>query len=181
MKKHIGIICLAAFLAGVWAVPGWGGLKEVATSSTPLEEKIENIIRDYGEAIEKWDVEKALSFFAEDATLVTPEGTFKGKEELRRYLMWSAQSIPDLMVTDTGIGLMVKGNKAVYEHVYKGTIEGVKCEWLAICVYELSDEKIQHLRSVYDRLSTAKQAVRERWLAKIVINYIVKRTEKGLR
>jgi len=143
------------------------------------EEKIESVIRDYGEAIEKRDVEKALSFFAEDSTWVTPEGTFKGKEELKRYLTWSFQSVPDLTITDTGIGIMVKGDKAVYEHIFAGTIEGVKTEWLAICVYEFSDEKIQHLRTVYDRLSTAKR-VAKGWLAKRMISSIVKRAEKGL-
>ena len=50
------------FLAGVWVVPGWADPKELSTSSTSLEEKIESIIREYGEAIKKRDVEKALSF-----------------------------------------------------------------------------------------------------------------------
>ncbi len=143
------------------------------------EEKIESVMRDYIAALVKRDVEKALSFFAEDATLVTPEGTFKGKEELKRYLTWSAQSVPDLTVTDAGIGIMVQENRAVYEHVLAGTIEGVKCEWLGMCVYEFSDEKIQHLRTVHDRLSTAKQ-VTKGWLAKRIVSSIIKRAEKGL-
>jgi ketosteroid isomerase-like protein len=36
------------------------------------EEKIESIVRDFGEAFVKRDVEKMLSFFAEDAVWVSP-------------------------------------------------------------------------------------------------------------
>lgn len=144
------------------------------------EEKIESIMRDFVKAFTKRDVEKAVSFFTEDATWTTPEGTFKGKEELKRYLTWLAQSTPDLTVTDSGIGIMVQGNKGVYEHIFAGTREGVRGEMLVMCVYEFSDEKIQHARSVYDRLSLAKQ-VSKGWLAKRVVNCVVKRAEKGLR
>jgi len=144
------------------------------------EKKIESLMRDYIEAVVKKDVEKALSLFAEDAVYVTPEGTFKGKKELKRYLTWSAQSVPDLTVRDAGIEIVVKGNKGVYEHILKGTIEGMKYEALAICVYEFSDEKIQRLRSVYDRLSIGKQ-VAKGWLAKRLVSSFVKRAEKGLR
>lgn len=142
------------------------------------EEKIENTMRNFIAALVERDVEKTLSFFAEGATYVTPEGTFKGKEELRRYLAWAAH-VPDLTVTDTGIGIMVKGNKAVYEHTLAGTIEGVKCKWLTICMYEFRNDKIQHLRSVCDRLSIGKQ-VAQGWFAKRVLNSFIKRAEKGL-
>lgn len=143
------------------------------------KEKIESLIRDRAEAVVKKDVEKALSFFAEDATLVTPEGTFKGKEEIKRYYAWVFQSEPELTATDTGIGIMVQGNKAVHEHIYESTTEGMKWQTPGTCVYEFSDEKIQHLRVLYDRLSIAKQVARG-WLAKRVVNSIVKRAEKGL-
>lgn len=143
------------------------------------EEKIKSLIRDFIEAFTKRDVEKALSFFAEDATYVTPWGTFKGKEEIKRFLTWNAKTVTDLTVTDSGIGIMVQGNKAVYEHIIGATMEGMKGEVLAMCAYEFSDEKIQHLRTALDRLSIAKQ-VAKGWLAKKVVNSVVKRTEKGL-
>jgi hypothetical protein len=34
-------------------------------------------------------------------------------------------------------GIMVQGNKAVYEHVLEGPHEGMKWEVLATCVYEV--------------------------------------------
>ena len=50
------------------------------------EEKIVNIIRDFVEVYMKRDVEQTLSFLTEDVVWVQPEGTFKGKAEVRRLL-----------------------------------------------------------------------------------------------
>jgi limonene-1,2-epoxide hydrolase len=143
------------------------------------EKKIEDIMRNFVKAIEEKNIEKAISFLTDDADYVTPEGTFKGKEELRRYLTWGTQTTPDQKVRDAGIGIMVKGNKAVFEHAVEGMYEGMKYEALTICVYEFSDEKIQHLRTVVDRLSIAKQ-VAKGWFAKRIMNSIIAHAEKGL-
>jgi predicted ester cyclase len=143
------------------------------------EKKIEGIMRGFVKAIEENNVEKALSFLTDDVDYVTPEGTFKGKEELRRYLTWGTQTTPNQKVRDSGIGIMVKGNKAVFEHIVEGTYEGARYEALTMCMYEFSDEKIQHLRTVVDRLSIAKQVARG-WFAKRIINSIIARAEKGL-
>ena len=143
------------------------------------QEKIEAVMRGYVSALTQKDAEKALSFVGEEADWVTPEGTFKGKKELKRYLTWMAQATTDLKITDAGIGIMVQGNKAFFEHVLHGTRDGMKWEVLAICAYEFDGEKIQHIRTVYDRLSVAKQAAKG-WCAKRVVASVVGRAEKGL-
>jgi len=96
------------------------------------DEKIAGIMRDLIKTLEKKDVEKALSFFAEDGVWVTPEGVSKGKEELKRYLTWFFNSIQDLTVTESGNGIIVLGNKAFYEHVLTATIKGMKTRGLAM-------------------------------------------------
>jgi ketosteroid isomerase-like protein len=58
------------------------------------EKIIESIVRDFGEAFVERDVERMLSFFTEDAVWVSPVGTFRGKEELRRVLTWDTQISP---------------------------------------------------------------------------------------
>jgi hypothetical protein len=69
----------------------------------------------------KRDLEKTLSFLTEDV-LVQPEGTFRGKEEAERFLARdAAQRTPDFKTREAGIGIMVKGNKAVWEWVYEGS------------------------------------------------------------
>ncbi len=141
--------------------------------------KIPGIMRDFVGAMTSGDVEKALSFWTDDGTWAAPQGTFKGKEELRRYLTWMARSIQDMTVKDSGIGIMVQGNRAVYEHTIGGTMQGVRAEMLGMCAYEFSGGKIQEGRTVFDRLSMAQQAAKG-WFAKWLVGLIVKQGQKGL-
>lgn len=143
------------------------------------EGKIEGIMREAIEVFNKKEVEKVLSFFAEDAAWVAPEGTFKGKEELKRYLTWLFECNPDLTAIDAGIGIMVQENKAVHEHIFRGTFRGRKWKTPVICVYEFSNEKIKEVRSVYDRLSMARQAAKG--CGKRLVPYLIMRAERGLR
>ena len=140
-------------------------------------EEIANIMRDFVQTMAKGDVEKALSFFTEDAVWVNPNGTFKGKDEARRSLSGLAKSMQNMTVTETGNGIIVEGNKAFFEHIIAGTVQGKRAEVLAMCAYEFSDGKIKEARSAFDRLSQAQQAAKG-WLPKMLINFIVKKMEK---
>jgi ketosteroid isomerase-like protein len=144
------------------------------------EEKLESFLRDFGKAFVERDVEKMLSFFAENGVFVSPEGTFKGKEELRRYWTWNVKVNPNVKLRDTGVGIVVKGNKIFHELIVEGvTPEGRKFEIPGMDVYEISEGKIQQKRSFYDRLSVAKQ-VAKGWLENTIINVVINRMEKGL-
>jgi ketosteroid isomerase-like protein len=143
------------------------------------DEKIASIMHDFIQALEKKDSEKALSLCADDAVWVTPEGSFKGKGELKRYLTWLFDVFQNLKVAESGNKIIVQGDRAFYEHIISATYQGVRAECLAICAWEFSGEKIQQMRTVQDRLSIAKQAAKGP-LAKWLVNSIVKRAEKGL-
>ena len=143
------------------------------------EEKIAGIMRDFVKTLGEGDVEKTLSYFTEDGIWVNPNGTFRGKAELRRYLTVFSESMQDITVTECGNGIIVQGNKAFFEHVIGGTVEGKRAEALAICAYEFSGDKIKEVRTTYDRLLMAQQAA-PNWLAKWMVNGIVKQMEKGL-
>ena len=140
-------------------------------------EEIANIMRDFVQTMAKGDVEKTLSFFTEDGVFVTPNGTFKGKDELKRHLSADAESMQDMTVTETGNGIIVEGNKAFFEHIIAATVQGRRAEVLAMCAYEFSDGKIKEVRSAFDRLSLAQQTVKG-WLPKMLVNLIVKQAEK---
>ena len=140
-------------------------------------EEIANIMRDFVETMTKGDVEKTLSFFTEDAVWVEPNGTFKGKDELRSYLSAQAKSMEDRTITEAGNGIIVERNKAFFEHVLGATVQGRRAEFLAMCAYEFSNGKIKEVRSTYDRLLIAQQAVKG-WLPKMLVNFIVKQSEK---
>jgi len=143
------------------------------------EEKFASLMRDFVKTLGEGDVEKLLSFLTEDAVWVNPNGTFKGKKELRRYLTVFSQSMRDVTVTECGNGIIVQGNKAFFEHVIAGTIEGKRAEALAMCAYEFSDDKIKEVRTTYDRLLMSQQVAP--WFGKWMVNFIVKQAEKGLR
>ena len=136
-------------------------------------------MRDFVKAMAQGDVEKTVSFFAEDGVWVTPNGTFRGKEELRRSLVGMAQTMRDMSITECGNGIIVQGKKAFFEHVIAATVEGQRAEVLAICAYEFRGEKIQEARTTFDRLLLAKQAAKG-WLPKKLVNSIIKQAEKGL-
>ena len=140
-------------------------------------EEIANTMRDFVQTMAKGDVEKTLSFCTEDCVFVSPNGTFKGTDELRRQFSAEAESMQDTTVTETGNGIIVEGNKAFFEHVIAGTVQGRRVEVLAMCSYEFSDGKIKKVSSVYDRLSMAQQ-VAKGWLPKMLVNLIVKKAEK---
>ncbi|MFQ5996442.1 MAG: nuclear transport factor 2 family protein [Dehalococcoidales bacterium] len=142
------------------------------------EEKIPGIMRDFVKTMEKGDVDKMLSFLTDDAVWVNPNGTFRGKEELKRYLTVMFQNTQDMTVTECGNGIIVEGNKAFFEHVIGGTVGGRRAEVLAMCAYEFSGDKIKEVRTTYDRLLMAQQAATG--LGKWMVNMIVKQAEKGL-
>jgi len=145
------------------------------------EGKIEGAISGWEAALEKKDVEKALSFVAEDAVWFTNEGTFKGKQEWKRYLTWMWKNIADAKFNEAGIGVMVKGNKAVSQYTLEGkTTDGMRFEVPGVCLYEFKNEKIQQHTTILDRLLLAKQAVKG-IAAKRLVGSVVNRLERGLR
>jgi ketosteroid isomerase-like protein len=142
-------------------------------------EKIADIMHEFVQALVRKDVEKALSYFADDASWRTNEGTFNGKSEIRNYLTWMSKMISNPKITEAGIGLLVKGTTAVYESDQEGTYEGTKYGMRVICIHEFKGEKFQNVRTIYDRLSMAKQAAKGLF-SKSIVNSIVNRMEQGL-
>jgi len=145
------------------------------------EEKIVTVVRERSEASMKRDVEKMLSFLTEDVVWTNNEGTFKGKEEVKRLLTWETQRVTAVKTRAAGIGTIVKGNIAVHEFVFEGsTSDGRRFgEIPVIMVEEFSGEKIQRHREYFDRISMAKQGAKG-WFERTIVGAIVNRIEKGL-
>jgi ketosteroid isomerase-like protein len=144
------------------------------------EQKMESIIRSFIEALVAADVEKALSFFTDDGTWDTPEGRFTGKDELRKYLTWFTQTVADLKVEETGIGILAKGDEAACEHTFTAKFRGQLAQVPVLCSWEFKGDKVQRLKSFYDRLALATQASRS-WFVRNTVSNLAKRMEKGLR
>jgi len=144
------------------------------------KEELISMMRKFKDAYNKKDLEKTLSFFAEDADWVNPNGKFKGKEEIKNYFKWAFEINPDQKIIESGVKIIAEEDKAVYEHILEGSFEGMKYQILALCIYESKGDKFQHLRSTYDRLSLAKQLAKGP-IAKTAVNSIINRMEKGLK
>lgn len=143
------------------------------------KEEIISIMRNFKDAYNKKDLEESLSFFAEDADWVNPDGVFKGKEEIKSYFKRLFEIIPDQKVIESGVKIIAEEDRAVYEHIFEGSYEGMKYQILALCICEFKGDKIQHIRTVYDRLSLAKQVAKGK-MAKMAVNSIINQMKKGL-
>ena len=143
------------------------------------EEKVMSTLRQFNEVLAKRDTEGVLSFFTEDAVWTTPDGTFKGVEELKGYLARVVKETTDLAIEDAGIGIVTLGDKVVYEQLQRGTTRGLYWEAPVISVYEFSDGKIQCIRTVYDRLSAGRSPSKG-WLSAIVENVVAGQVRGGL-
>ena len=144
------------------------------------KEELISMMRKFKDAYNKKDLEKSLSFFAEDADCINPNGVFKGKEEIKNYFKWAFEINPDQKIIESGVKIIAEEDKAVYEHILEGSVEGMKYQILALCIYESKGSKFQHLRTTFDRLSMAKQLAKGP-IAKTAVNTIISRMEKGLK
>jgi ketosteroid isomerase-like protein len=142
------------------------------------EQTIIDNMRGFARVLAKGDTDKAISFFTEHAVWVTPNGTFSGIEGITKYIEWMKSNIADQTITETGIGVSVKGNTAIYEHIIGGITKGRKWDASAICIYEFQEDKIKNIRMFYDRLNVAHQVTTG--IAKTAVGNIVREMEKGL-
>lgn len=143
------------------------------------KEKIISIMRNFKDALNKKNIEESLSFFTEDADWVDPNGIFKGKEEIKKYLKWGFEVSPDQKVIESGVKIIAEEDRAAYEHILEGSYEGMNYQIFALCIYEFTGDKIQHIRSAYDRLTQARQLAKGK-IAKTAVNSVINRMEKGL-
>ena len=87
---------------------------------------------------------------------------------MKRYLTWLCKTNRQIKFKNAGIGLVAKGNKAVYDYMLDGvSYQRIKYETPGVCTYEIDDSKITQHRILTDRLSIAKQAAKatiQKWV-----------------
>ncbi len=139
-----------------------------------------DLMREFVSCCEANDVDKVLTLCTEDIVWETPMGTFKGKEEMKHYMNWIADTVQDFKLTESGNKIVEQGDKAFFEHTMSGVMQGKKVSYLAICAYEFEGDKISRLRTVFDRLTIAEQASSGQFIPKKLINTIIGQMQKGL-
>ena len=125
------------------------------------------------------DIQQALSFFADDAVWIAPNGVFKGRTQIEKYLTWVNAIVTNYNIAETGIGIVVQGDIVIAEHVLSGTIDGMEFESPALCIDEFRTGKIVKSRTYFDRLAQSQQVARGVF-AKWGVNAVVNGVQKGL-
>ncbi len=109
------------------------------------------MIRELADTFETGDLDKMLSLLTDDITLINPFGTFEGKTEAKRFLAWNLENAKPEKISEEGIGILVQGDKAFYDHKVVCQIDGAPAEFLVMSAYEFSNGKIKLWRQAYDR------------------------------
>ena len=143
------------------------------------DQQIKDAIRSFLKAWATGDTKQALSFFAEDAVCIGPPGTFKGTAQIEKYITWVSKMTKDFKITETGTGIITQGDTGIIEHLLSGTLNGMKWESPAVCIYEFKNGKMASVRAFYDALSQAQQAAKGMF-AKWAVNAVVNASKKGL-
>jgi ketosteroid isomerase-like protein len=144
------------------------------------DQQIKDAIRGFLKSMTAGDIKKALSFVAEDAVWIAPQGTFKGTAQIENLLTWINRMNKDNKVTETGIGIITQGDTGVIEHNLSGIYNGMKWESPTVCIYEFKNGKMANIRAFYDVLSQAQQASKGMF-AKWAVNAVVNGSRKGLK
>jgi len=150
------------------------------------EREVREKVAEYVAAYEKRDIDGIMALYADGAELTLEEGTFRGKDAIRRVFEWDAKLSPTAQVRDSGIGLLVSGNVAVSERVISASAEGIPYEEPTATIYEFDDDGLirRHV-SYYDKLALMHQialrypGIRGRIFRRMT-GYLVAQGRKGL-
>jgi len=143
------------------------------------EDNYSSMILELAGAFETGDLDKMLSLFTDDITFINPFGTFEGKAEAERFLSWNLKNVKVEKISEEGIGILVVGDKAFYDHKVVCRLNDTTAEFLVMSSYEFSNGKFKLWRSVYDRLAIAEQSA-SGFLPKKAVGAIVQAARKGL-
>jgi ketosteroid isomerase-like protein len=136
------------------------------------DQQIKDAIRGFLKSWTSGDAKNALSFFAEDALFITPLGKFKGTAQIEKYITWVNRVTRDYQMTETGMGIITRGDIGVIEYNLSGISRGIKWETPAMCMYEFKNDKIVNVRGYYNVLSRSRQTTKgvSRWLVNLIEN-----------
>ncbi len=145
----------------------------LATSSLPLigskgfgkSAAVKKILADYYAAYEKLDIEKILSFYAEDCLFEDPTSQlfFQGKAALRKF---AEGQIPFALEAKFTVSNLIAGKDwLVSEHVQSGRVKDPRSpdalpksySVRGVSIFEFANGKIKRQTDFYDVLTLRKQ------------------------
>jgi ketosteroid isomerase-like protein len=142
--------------------------------------EIKKTIRGIIEAFNVRDISTMASFYTDDVTYIRSEGTFRGKEEVKRYYAWALSNWETTKIVEKNI--IVEGDKAALEYMQEGTSlrrKGKKLNCYSIVTFTFKEGKVKEIHFCQDRLLVAKQLA-SGWLENTIVNSVISHMEKGL-
>jgi len=108
----------------------------------------EDVVRAQLAAWQTLDAEKILDYFADDAVLVDPSGTYRGLDEIGLWVRGHVGRMEhaDLQVLNTA----VNGNLVMVERLDRFIYDGKSVSAGCMGAFEVSDTKITAWRDYFD-------------------------------
>ena len=147
----------------------------MSLKQSPL--KIKKVAKDLDDAVERHDIESALSCFLEDCEVEIFGIILSGKDHLRKALNWLYEKIGEIKFDP--IVIIVNDDVFFEEFILKGFKNGKRFEFKAAEVLIYKDYKVKTIRLYFDRLQIAK-VISEGFFEKIILNIINKKSLKDL-
>ena len=146
------------------------------SASLSIEEN-RRILSDLHAALNKRDLDKTMSLFADDASLIVmPGGTCYTKVEIGKYFDKIMKTYEKFTLRDIHPPV-VSGQMATHEFMYDVKLKsGPEGSVPAVVVAEFRDRKITQIRLYVDKLEAAKQLATG-IIARRVVGSVAKRAE----
>ena len=144
------------------------------------EEKIRKLAKALDDTIENRDIDKLVSFFAENCEIQLPGITLNGYEGLRKAIRWMYNYFGE--ITFIPVTIMIQSNVFFEEFIMRVKIKGkqeMQVKQTEVLIYN-SDYKVKSLRLYFDRLELSR-AFSSNAVDRLIINKLTKESLKGLQ
>ena len=141
-------------------------------------EENRKIASEFHAALNNRDLDKAMTFFADDATwIVMPGGTCYSKADIKKYLEKILKNYEKFILRDVHPPV-ASGNIVTHEYIHEVRLrDGREGQIPAVVVMEVSNGKITQMRSYIDKLEAARQLAKGP-IAKRIVADIVKQVDE---
>ncbi len=128
-------------------------------------------------ALNNRDLDKAMSLFADDASLIVmPGGTCYTKDQIRKYFQKGLDNCEKFILKDIHPPV-VSGDMLTHEYIHEIRLrDGREGQIPAVVVMELLNGKITQIRYYIDKLEAAKQMAKGT-VAKLAVASVAKEVE----
>jgi len=118
---------------------------------------IEEIVREFYSAMNEWDVDSVMNYFADDAKIITVSNRVLHMHQIKDWITQGKDVFPDRKITIERI--MTKDNAAMVEYTWTGTHTGEylgypatnnRIEFPAVDILEFESGKLKYVKNIFN-------------------------------